>query len=582
MPESSQAPVQRDRPSNSRHSHRSRAQPCDPEETEETVDPEIQEAEENWGDVDPDCMSDHSDTADTRFKCKDPRCGWYINARVTGFGTQWKVSRCPTKHVCHADATRIDHAQLTAAMVADCISAHMRNDVDLSITSVRIACAQTYNGQAIKRKNPSTLFDVTSYPTGEHGPYRYFNRAAWAFGPCIEAFQHLRPIITVDACYLAGRYKGKMLIATGYNAENQLLPLAFSLVDTENFEDCAWFMQWLRRNVIRSRFVCVITDRGKGIKKVFRQDDLGWNEEDEDECVQRLCATHIAENMKKNHCNEEAIKYFRICVAKRKMRRYEQGMQAMGDVCDRALNWLDGVGKYLDQDENECPKPWKIFQALDGGFHWGIMTTNGSESLNNVFRSSRRLPVAAIIEDTFKNVSNGLLKGGQKRNLKQARLINKRCGRSQSMTTLGGFGNWNEFEITSAQEKVNAYIKDASGRFPKANYKYTVVIMDENTVTCTCQKPQLNKIPCSHVLAVCRLRGIDPGRFVHYYYHIQTLINTWLGEWHVYDNQSDWPENEGPILVPNDKNITLGRRLRNMSNNTFLLFNFHVEKETPI
>ena len=128
------------------------------------------------------------------------------------------------------------------------------------------------------------------------------------------------------------------------------------------------------------------------------------------------------------------------------------------------------------------------------------------------------------------------------------------------MTTLGGFGNWNEFEITSTQEKVNAYIKDASGRFTKANYKYTVVIMDENTVTCTCQKPQLNRIPCSHVLAVCRLRGIDPGTFVHYYYHIQTLINTWLGEWHVYDNQSDWPENEGPILVPNDKNITLGRR----------------------
>ena len=46
------------------------------------------------------------------------------------------------------------------------------------------------------------------------------------------------------------------------------------------------------------------------------------------------------------------------------------------------------------------------------------------------------------------------------------------------MTTLGGFGNWNEFEITSTQEKVNAYIKDASGRFTKANYKYTVVITD--------------------------------------------------------------------------------------------------------
>src|SRR5665647_1165908 len=43
----------------------------------------------------------------------------------------------------------------------------------------------------------------------------------------------------------------------------------------------------------------------------------------------------------------------------------------------------------------------KIFQTCDGGYRWGIMTTNGSESLNNVFRMSRRLPVSAIVEDTF-------------------------------------------------------------------------------------------------------------------------------------------------------------------------------------
>src|SRR5664279_2489065 len=35
----------------------------------------------------------------------------------------------------------------------------------------------------------------------------------------------------------------------------------------------------------------------------------------------------------------------RPSLTKLQMRRYEQGMQAMGDVCDRALNWLDGVGK---------------------------------------------------------------------------------------------------------------------------------------------------------------------------------------------------------------------------------------------
>ena len=73
------------------------------------------------------------------------------------------------------------------------------------------------------------------------------------------------------------------------------------------------------------------------------------------------------------------------------------------------------------------------------------------------------------------------------------------------MTMLGGFGNGYEFEVTSTHERVNAYMFDAYGRFTKVNYKYTVVITDENTVTCTCQKSQLNRIPCSYVLAVCHL-----------------------------------------------------------------------------
>jgi hypothetical protein len=41
-------------------------------------------------------------------------------------------------------------------------------------------------------------------------------------------------------------------------------------------------------------------------------------------------------------------------------------------------------------------------QHLDGGLNrWGIMTSNGSKSLNNVFRITRQLPVCAIIENTW-------------------------------------------------------------------------------------------------------------------------------------------------------------------------------------
>lgn len=35
-----------------------------------------------------------------------------------------------------------------------------------------------------------------------------FTRVAWAFGPCIQAWQYLRPVISIDAGFLSGRYKG--------------------------------------------------------------------------------------------------------------------------------------------------------------------------------------------------------------------------------------------------------------------------------------------------------------------------------------------------------------------------------------
>jgi hypothetical protein len=41
-------------------------------------------------------------------------------------------------------------------------------------------------------------------------------------------------------------------------------------------------------------------------------------------------------------------------------------------------------------------------QHLDRGLNrWGIMTSNGSKSLNNVFMIARQLPVCAIVENIW-------------------------------------------------------------------------------------------------------------------------------------------------------------------------------------
>ncbi|GFY95412.1 hypothetical protein Acr_10g0007970 [Actinidia rufa] len=48
---------------------------------------------------------------------------------------------------------------------------------------------------------------------------------------------------------------------------------------------------------------------------------------------------------------------------------------------------------------NEDPRKWIL--AHDGGYRWGVTTTNDSECYNNVLRGARNLPITSCVEVTF-------------------------------------------------------------------------------------------------------------------------------------------------------------------------------------
>ncbi|XP_078181423.1 uncharacterized protein LOC144575180 [Carex rostrata] len=231
----------------------------------------------------------YSDTTRLRYKCVSARCRWALVARATSFGNTWAITKNAAKHTCHASASRYEG-------IVPKYNKLWRGR-ELAIARAFGSWEGSYGLivpllGAIKRSNPGTQYKIVSKPTTKPG-YRFFMRAAWAWGPCIAAVGHLRPVISIDACFLSGRYKGKLLIVTGYDAENQLIPLVFGLVENDDFENWGWFMKWVREFVIgRNRYMCVVSDRHKGIKKVFIQDDLGWCEE-KGECAHRYCSQHV-------------------------------------------------------------------------------------------------------------------------------------------------------------------------------------------------------------------------------------------------------------------------------------------------
>jgi MULE transposase domain len=89
-----------------------------------------------------------------------------------------------------------------------------------------------------------------------------------------------------------------MSVVCGFDAEDQLVPLAFALVDIENNKFWEDFMKFMCREVVRSRVVTVLSDRHNSILRVFSQSDLGWSIQD-GQIFHRYCSRHICQNFTK-------------------------------------------------------------------------------------------------------------------------------------------------------------------------------------------------------------------------------------------------------------------------------------------
>ncbi|KAL2237561.1 UNVERIFIED_CONTAM: hypothetical protein Sindi_0947800 [Sesamum indicum] len=97
---------------------------------------------------------------------------------------------------------------------------------------------------ALKKWNPGAVVEWLHLETDIPGRYM-LNYVFWAFRPCIEGYRYCRDVISVDGTHLYTKYKHKMLVAVTLDANQQVLPLAFALVDEESLESWRWFLRML-------------------------------------------------------------------------------------------------------------------------------------------------------------------------------------------------------------------------------------------------------------------------------------------------------------------------------------------------
>ncbi|KAL2235909.1 UNVERIFIED_CONTAM: hypothetical protein Sindi_1323100 [Sesamum indicum] len=182
---------------------------------------------------------------------------------------KWKVKCNPSYGIKHVIQIVKDHTGYDIPYQKAWYSLKMAREIVYITWESSVQKLPKYLG-VLQKYNPGTIVEWQHKARNTSTGAYEIGYVFWAFKPCIEGFQHCRKLISVDGTHLYTKYKHKMLIAAAMDGNQQVLPLAFEIVDEESHLSWKWFLRQLNRHIIRGqRGICLISDRHAGIARAY-------------------------------------------------------------------------------------------------------------------------------------------------------------------------------------------------------------------------------------------------------------------------------------------------------------------------
>ncbi|RYR12819.1 hypothetical protein Ahy_B04g070154 isoform E [Arachis hypogaea] len=226
----------------------------------------------------------------------------------------------------------------------------------------------------------------------------YFHRLFWTFPPCIEAFRHCKPLVSIDGTHLYGKYGGTLLVAIAQDGNSNILPVAFALVEGENAESWSFFLSHLRQHVTPQPGLLVISDRHNGIKAALESPDGGWLPP---AAYRAFCIRHIAANFALTFKGKDARRLLvNAAYAKTKV-EFDYWFNILRSENPAMCDWANRIEYSL----------WT--QYSDEGCRFGHMTTNISECVNSILKGVRNLPVCLLVKATYCRLAKLFVRKGR-------------------------------------------------------------------------------------------------------------------------------------------------------------------------
>ncbi|RYR24778.1 hypothetical protein Ahy_B02g058317 [Arachis hypogaea] len=333
-------------------------------------------------------------------------CDWVIRVSLISRKYCWVIRRYNGSHTCTRATISQDHSKLDSITIAEAIKPLVEADPSIKVKSViaevqskfnytvsyrkawlakQRAVEKIFGGweasykalpiwmEAMCHKEPSAVIHFETMPAYQGddlvGDIRVLHRVFWSYYPCIRAFRHCKPIVQVDGTHLYGKYKGCLLVAVSQDDNNNIVPIAFAIVEGETSDAWHFFLSNMRQHVVTRDGVGLISDRHESINAAVERSNGAWSPP---RAFHMFCIRHIESNFLRKFKAPYLQKLVVNIGYSRTVREYEVRYQRLRERGEAYTNWL-----------NRIPRE-QYALAFDGGYRWGHMTTNLVECINSL------------------------------------------------------------------------------------------------------------------------------------------------------------------------------------------------------
>ncbi|XP_021733021.1 uncharacterized protein LOC110699815 [Chenopodium quinoa] len=344
-----------------------------------------------------------------------------------------------------------------------------------------------------------------------------------------------RPLIGVDGAHLKGNYGGILLSAVAVDANNEIYPLAYAIVRSEDKETWAYFF-WHLHNIVKQssrEHWTIISDRQKGVDIALKQ---VWPS-----AKRRYCCRHLSRNYKKAFPGPLMYTLFwRACNATNKF-TFRKAMEKLKkEGGEDVMTWFAELG-----DQSKWSK-----HAFDPNVCNDSNTSNFVESFNSTLGVDRCRPVLTLLEG-IRRVC--MVRIASRHERAQEWEDNDLCPKIAKMVR----------EISKATSTCRAFqsspgeyeIHEGKSQFP----------LSLNSKICSCGAWQLSGIPCKHAVRAMLHAKVDPHNYVSSWYTARTYKQIYKYVINPVPDSSQWPPADAnhPHIHPPKMKRSVGRPSRN-------------------